>query len=45
MLTVISDFSGDNAYFSGEVLNLLNRRQVQFQVLERSESSLIPCRA
>jgi hypothetical protein len=36
VLAVISDFRGDNAYFSGEVLNLLNRRQVQFQILERS---------
>ena len=35
ILAVISDFRGDNAYFSGEVLNLLNRRQVQFQILER----------
>jgi len=40
ILAVISDFRGDNAYFSGEVLNLLNRRQVQFQILERS--SLLP---
>ena len=36
-LGVISDFRGDNAYMSGEVLNLLNRRQVQFQILERSK--------
>jgi len=35
-LAVFSDFHGDNAYFSGEVLNLLNRRQVQFQIVERS---------
>jgi hypothetical protein len=35
-LAVISDFRGENAYLSGEVLNLLNRRQVQFQILERS---------
>jgi len=36
ILGVISDFRGDNAYLSGEVLNLLNRRQVQLQILERS---------
>jgi hypothetical protein len=35
-LAVFSDFRGDNAYFSGEVLNLLNRRQVQLQIVERS---------
>jgi hypothetical protein len=38
ILAVISDFRGENASLSGEVLNLLNRRQVQFQVLERSRS-------
>ena len=42
ILGVISDFRGDNAYFSGEVLNLLNRRQVQFQILERSRSLPAP---
>jgi hypothetical protein len=36
ILAVISDFRGENAFLSGEVLNLLNRRQVQFQILERS---------
>jgi len=36
ILAVFSDFRGDNAYFSGEVLNLLNRRHVQFQIVERS---------
>jgi hypothetical protein len=35
-LAVFSDFRGDNAYFSGEVLNLLNRRQVQLKIVERS---------
>lgn len=35
-LAVFSDFRGDNAYLSGEVLNLLNRRQVQLQIVERS---------
>jgi hypothetical protein len=38
VLAVVSDFRGDNAYFSGEVLNLLNRRQVQFRIIERSTS-------
>jgi len=37
ILAVISDFRGENASLSGEVLNLLNRRQVQFQILERSK--------
>ena len=37
ILAVISDFRGENAYMSGEALNLLNRRQVQFQILERSK--------
>jgi hypothetical protein len=38
ILGVISDFRGENAFLSGEVLNLLNRRQVQFKILERSKS-------
>ena len=38
ILAVISDFRGENAYLSGEVLNLLNRRQVQFRIIERSTS-------
>ena len=38
-LAVFSDFRGENAYLSGEVLNLLNRRQVQLQIVERSR----PC--
>lgn len=37
-LAVVSDFTGDNAFMSGEVLNLLNRRQTQFQVMERSRA-------
>jgi hypothetical protein len=36
ILAVVSDFRGENAYMSGEVLNLLNRRQVQFRIIERS---------
>src|ERR1019366_4432244 len=38
ILTVISDFSGDNGFVSGETLNLLNRRHVQFKVMERSKA-------
>jgi hypothetical protein len=41
-LAVFSDFRGDNAYFSGEVLNLLNRRQVQLQIVERSRPLPVP---
>jgi hypothetical protein len=37
ILAVISDFRGKNAYLSGEVLNLLSRRGVQFQIFERSK--------
>ena len=40
ILAVISDFRGENAFLSGEVLNLLNRRGVQFQIIERSRSLL-----
>jgi hypothetical protein len=42
ILAVISDFRGDNAFLSGEVLNLLNRRRVQFQVMERSRALATP---
>jgi hypothetical protein len=42
VLAVISDFRGENAYLSGEVLNLLNRRQVQFQIIDRSKSLPAP---
>ena len=42
ILAVISDFRGDNAYLSGEVLNLLNRRKIQFQVMERSRALATP---
>jgi hypothetical protein len=38
ILAIISDFRGDNAYLGGEVLNLLNRRQVQFRIMERVKS-------
>jgi hypothetical protein len=36
ILAVISDFRGENAYLSGEVLNLLGRQAVQFRILDRS---------
>jgi hypothetical protein len=42
ILAVISYFRGENAYLSGEVLNLLNRRGVQFQIVERSRSLAAP---
>jgi len=42
ILTVISDFSGDNGFISGETMNLLNRRHIQFKVLERSKALLAP---
>jgi hypothetical protein len=42
VLAVVSSFQGDNAYFTGEVLNLLNRRRVQFQVMERSRALATP---
>jgi hypothetical protein len=38
ILAIVSGFRGDNAYLSGEVLNLLNRRQVQFRIIERANS-------
>jgi len=38
ILAIVSDFRGDNAYLSGEVLNLLNRRQVQFRIIERARA-------
>jgi hypothetical protein len=44
-LAVISDFRGENAFLSGEVLNLLNRRQVQFHILERSRSLPAPTKS
>ena len=42
ILAVISDFLGDNAFLGGEVLNLLNRRGVQFRVMERSRALSTP---
>jgi hypothetical protein len=42
ILAVISDFRGENASLSGEVLNLLNRRGVQFQILESSRPLAAP---
>jgi hypothetical protein len=42
ILAVVSDFLGDNAFLSGEVLNLLNRRKVQFRVMERSRALSAP---
>ena len=38
VLAVVSNYAGDNAAQAGEVLNLLNRRQLQFRVMERSKA-------
>ena len=35
VLAVISDFTGQNAFMAGETLNLLNRHQTQFVILDR----------
>lgn len=35
ILAVVSDFRGTNSFLSGETLNLLSRRHVQYQVLDR----------
>ena len=42
ILAVVSDFRGQNAYTSGEVLNLLNRRQFQFSIMDRTRALTIP---
>ena len=42
ILTVISDFTSDNAYIANETMNLLNRRHVQFKIMPRSEALLVP---
>ena len=42
VLGVVSDFRGQNAYTSGEVLNLLDRRQIQFVVIDRTRSLPAP---
>ncbi len=42
VLAVVSSYLGDNGAQAGEVLNLLNRRQVQFQVMERSKALAKP---
>jgi hypothetical protein len=36
VLAVVSDFSGANEFLSGEVLNLLRRRQLAFSIVEKS---------
>ncbi len=38
VLGVVSDFRDRNAYKGGEVLNLLNRRQIQFVILDRGDA-------
>jgi hypothetical protein len=42
ILATVSDFRGDNAFMAGETLNLLDRRGVQFQVVERSKAFTEP---
>jgi len=42
VLAVVSNFSGANTYSNTELLNLLNRRQVQFLVMNRTEASSPP---
>ncbi len=42
VLAVVSDFSGPNAFTSGEVLNLLNRLQVQFLIMDRAHALTSP---
>jgi hypothetical protein len=42
ILAVVSNYRGDNAAQAGEVLNLLNRRQVHFQIMERSRALAAP---
>jgi hypothetical protein len=38
VLGVVSDFRNPKAYKGGEVLNLLNRRQIQFVILDRADA-------
>jgi hypothetical protein len=42
ILAVVSDFNGQNAYTSGQVLTLLNRRQMQFVVMSREHPLVFP---
>jgi len=42
ILAIVSDFRGENASLSEEVLNLLSRRQVQFQIRDRSRPLSAP---
>jgi len=38
VLAIVSDFTGANAFMSGETLNLISRRQVQFQIMDRKRA-------
>jgi hypothetical protein len=38
VLAVVSDFRGKNSFVAGETLNLLNRRHVQFEILDRKRA-------
>jgi len=42
VLAVVSDFSGKNLFLSGEALNLLSRRHVQFEILNRRQAFAAP---
>ncbi|HZO99325.1 MAG TPA: hypothetical protein VFD30_03430 [Terriglobia bacterium] len=42
VLAVVSDFRGDHAFLSGEVLNLLSRRYVQFRIFDKARAGSIP---
>jgi len=38
ILAVVSDFRGPNSFLSGETLNLLSRRHVQYEILDRKRA-------
>jgi hypothetical protein len=38
VLGILSDFSGDNEFFSEELLNLTSRRQLPFRIVEKTRS-------
>ncbi len=42
VLAVVSDFTGSNAFMAGETLNLLNRHQTQFVILDRRRALADP---
>src|SRR5581483_12272436 len=42
VLAVVSDFRGDHAYLSEEVLNLFSRRYVQFRIFDKARAGSFP---